>query len=305
MIKLFWNTQNQKISYPNEKKVKKNNPIGVNEADENRDLGWGIYHKNNSNIWIKEILNKIDYSIIENESELKKEDVLIIVDSSVEKKNEFYLKLKLICSKIFLIHLGDEQGPADLTTVYNNCTFIWRTFCSNKYFGNNKIQCIPLGYKSGVLNNKKNVKKYKWSFMGTPHKSSRHDLLFQLSDIKPFFSHRTEKFNEKILSVNEMSEVLSSTEFLPCPNGFFHPETYRLYEALECECIPIVESAYNYYDRLFPENPFIKINKWSDVKPIIKGWDKSQVNKKINECQIWWNNYKNSLQEKIKAKVNL
>ena len=63
---------------------------------------------------------------------------------------------------------------------------------------------------------------------------------------------------EKIILVDEMSKVLSSTEFIPCPNGFFHPETYRLYEALECECIPIVESAYNYYDRLFPNNPFLK-----------------------------------------------
>jgi hypothetical protein len=304
MIKLFWNTHNQKISPPNEQKVKKEDLIGVNASDENRDLGWGIYHKNNSNIWIEEILKKINYKIIKNESEIEKEDVLIIVDSSVEKKNELYLKLKLICSKIFLIHLGDEQGPADLSMVYNNCDFIWRTFCSNKYFENNKIQCIPLGYKSGVKSNKKNSKKYKWSFLGTPHKTSRHDLLFQFNDIEPFFSHRTEKFNEKILSVNEMSNVLSSTEFLPCPNGFFHPETYRLYEALECECIPIVESAYNYYDRLFPNNPFIKINKWSDAKAIIKGWDESQINKKINECQIWWKNYKKNLQEKIKEKVS-
>ena len=63
-----------------------------------------------------------------------------------------------------------------------------------------------------------------------------------------------------------MSEILSSTEFIPCPNGFFHPETYRLYEALECECIPIVENAFKYYDRLFPNNPFIKVDKWRDAK---------------------------------------
>ena len=55
-----------------------------------------------------------------------------------------------------------------------------------------------------------------------------------------------------------MRKILSSTEFIPCPNGFFHPETYRVYEALECECIPIVENAFKYYDRLFPNNPFIK-----------------------------------------------
>ena len=59
-----------------------------------------------------------------------------------------------------------------------------------------------------------------------------------------------------MIETEEMSEVLSSTIFSPCPNGFVHPETYRLYEALECGCIPIIENTYKYYDRLFPNNPF-------------------------------------------------
>ena len=89
-----------------------------------------------------------------------------------------------------------------------------------------------------------------------------------------------------------MSEILSSTDFIPCPNGFFHPETYRIYEALECECIPIVENAFKYYDRLFPENPFLKIDKWIDAKSIISGWNRNQINKKREECKLWWSNYK-------------
>ena len=203
------------------------------------------------------------------------------MDSSIEEKNELYIKLKLICSKIFLFHLGDESGAYDLISIYKNCNYVWRTFCSNKYFKNNKVKCIPIGYKSGVLNKQKKNRKYKWAFTGTPHKSSRHDLLFQFSDIKPFFCHKTDKFDEKIISVDEMSKVLSDLLiFIPCPNGFVHPETYRLYEALQCECIPIVESAYEYYDRLFPNNPFIKVNKWADARPIIKGWDNDQISKK-------------------------
>ena len=79
----------------------------------------------------------------------------------------------------------------------NNCDFIWRPFCSNKYFNNKKVQCIPIGYKSGVKNKKKSTRNYKWAFTGTPHKSSRHDLLFQLSNIKPFFCHKTQKFDQK------------------------------------------------------------------------------------------------------------
>ena len=294
MIKLFWNTHNQKKTIANDKNIRK---------EEALNFKWGAYHKKNSDIWIYEILKKIKYNIIEDEKDLKKEDILIIVDSNPEKKIELYTKLNITCSKILLFHLGDETGPYDLSEVYNKCYYVLRPFCSNKYFKNKKVKCIPIGYKSGIEDRNSKERKYKWAFTGTPHKSSRHDLLFQFSNVKPFFCHKTQKFNEKIISVEEMSNIFSSTEFMPCPNGFYHPETYRVYEALQCGCIPIVENAYNYYDRLFPGNPFIKINKWAEAISIVKGWEREQVIKKQKECKEWWHSYKNELQETIKIKA--
>ena len=294
MIKLFWNTHNLKKTITEDKDIKKKEAV---------EFKWGIYHKKYSDAWIYEILKKVKYESIDNTKNLNKGDILVIVDSSPEKKVEDYNNLKLVCSKIFLFHLGDEAGNYDLSEVYKNCDYIWRTFCSKKYFNNNQVRCIPIGYKSGLINKQENKRKYKWAFTGTPHKSSRHDLLFQFSNIKPLFCHKTNKLNDKIISVDEMSNVLSSTEFMPCPNGFFHPETYRLYEALQCGCIPIVEDAYKYYDRLFPNNPFIKIGKWADAKNMIKNWGEKEIKEKQEECSIWWSNYKNELQEMVKSKI--
>jgi len=293
MIKLFWNSHNQIV--PNSDKS--------NFKELSRNRIWGIYHKDNSNKWIHEILNKTKFKTIINEKEIDEGDILIIIDSSVENKIEFYNKLKLICSKVFLIHLGDETGSYDLSLIYQNCNHVWRTFCSNKYFNNKNVSCLPIGYKTGIIKKFENESKYKWAFIGTPHKSSRHDLLFQLSDIKPFFCHKTQEFNKKIIDVDKMSEILCLTEFMPCPNGFVHPETYRLYEALECECIPIVENAYKYYDRLFPNNPFIKVNKWTDAKACIQFWSKDQIIKKKEECKIWWNKEKMKIQNFIEEKI--
>ena len=294
MIKLLWNTQNQKI--PNAEISKKNEKKKI-------DFFWGDYHKKSSDIWIYEILKSIEYTKIESQSELNKEDILIIIDSSVEEKINLYDKLKSICSKVYLFHLGDESGLYNLNPVYSKCDFIWRTFCSNKYFLNEKVKCFPVGYKSGIIKKNKNKRKYKWAFTGTPHKSSRHDLLYQFSDIEPFFCHRTDNFNKKIFSTEEMSEVLSSTNFIPCPNGFFHPETYRLYESLECGCIPIVEDSYQYYDRLFPKNPFIKVNKWIDAKLIIKDLDEKKIKSKQNDCIMWWDREKEKIKKFIKEKI--
>ena len=56
----------------------------------------------------------------------------------------------IFVSKVFLFHLGDEFRIHDLSYVYNKCNYIWRPFCSSKYFNNEKVKCIPIGYKSGV-----------------------------------------------------------------------------------------------------------------------------------------------------------
>ena len=294
MIKLFWNTHNQ---------IK---PTSKNPSKEDfHNHKWGQYHKDFSDKWIYFLLDKVKFQVIESEKDIENKDTVIIVDSSIEKKNDLYAKLKLVCSNVFLIHLGDESGMYDLSAIYNNCSFVWKAFCTNKYFNNKKVTCLPIGYKSGVtLKDAGKNRKYKWAFIGTPHKSSRHDLLFQLSDIKPSFSHKTKSFNEEIIEVDKMSEILSSTTFIPCPNGFAHPETYRLYEALECECIPVVENSYRYYDRLFPGNPFIKIYKWQEAKNIIMTWNNSQIKEKHDECKSWWKVYKENLQNLIAKKIN-
>ena len=294
MIKLFWNTHNFKKETDSEK-------ISTKLV---RDYKWGIYHKKSSDKWIYEILGKIKYENINSENQIEQNDILIIVDSGIEEKENLYEKLNLICSKIFLFHLGDEPGIYNFSNIYSKCSNVWRTFCSAKYFNDSKVKCIPVGYKSGILNNKEKSRKYKWSFIGTPHKSSRHDLLFQFSEIKPFYTHITKKFDENIISVEQMNKVLSSSHFMPCPNGFVHPETYRLYESLECACIPIVENAYNYYNRLFPKNPFITVNKWIDAKNIIKNWSDSQIEDKRNECIIWWDDYKSFLKNLIYKNIN-
>ena len=81
MIKLFWNTQNhitQTANDPNKENV--------------LDFNWGKYHKKNSDKWISFILKKVNYEIIQSEKDINNKDVLIIVDSSVEKKTELYNK---------------------------------------------------------------------------------------------------------------------------------------------------------------------------------------------------------------------
>ena len=66
MIKLFWNTHNQN-KYKSNKSDKENT----------RDQLWGLYHTDYSDKWIYEILNKIEFDVIQSEKDLERIDQLI------------------------------------------------------------------------------------------------------------------------------------------------------------------------------------------------------------------------------------
>ena len=279
MIKLYWNTTSH-------------DPIS--------GFQWGKYHANNSNIWINLVLEKINKQNVQSLDQIKKDDILIIVDCDVDKKIEFYKKLRILCSKLYLINLGDESGQKNVIKNYDFFDHVWRSYINNNHKSISKITFLPAGYKSGIekINNNSEKRNYKWAFIGTAHKASRQDLLYHFSKIKGGYVHQTKKFgDEKSMGSSEMGKIISSTHFIPCPNGFHHPETYRLYEALELGCIPIVESTYEYYKSIFPDHPFFTVEKWADGKKIVEECGDKQILNKRESCKKWWKEYKEKIQQ--------
>ena len=59
----------------------------------------------------------------------------------------------------------------------------------------------------------------------------------------------------------------------------------------------------NYFDNIYPNNPLVKIKKWSDAKEIIDNWNHDTILLKRKECFNWWNQYlldhKNFVKKKI------
>jgi len=285
-MKLFWNT------------------------NKNLSTFWGNYHANNSKEWIFHLLKKSNIQELENIEDISKNEKVIIVDSELSKKSNFYKNLLLKTQNIFLIHLGDEGGTENKNYIYNNCSHVWRTFCLGDFFMNKKVTCIPIGYKNGILSNSKNItdRKHNWSFLGTTHGSSRFDLLHQHQKIKNGFSRTTKEFASKnSLQASEYYDILNNTKFLPIPHGYYHPETYRLYEALESGCIPIIENPHKFFDQFYPNNPLLKIQLWKESPIIINSYLEDEV--KINELSSkiinWWDEYKKNLQNSFKKILNV
>ena len=273
------------------------------------DSFWGKYHYQNSKMWINDILRNVKFEEVDDINQVKSDEKLIIIDSEIYKKKLFYEKVLNKNKKIYLIHLGDEGGKIN-KNFYSNFLHVFRTFYLNSFSNNSKVTCIPIGYKTGPIKNSisLNERKYVWNFLGTMHGASRYDLIMQNKNIKPNYINITKKFGGKnSLDPNEYYEIMGNTVFCLVSHGYFHPETYRLYESLESGCIPIIENPHNFFDIFLPNNPLIKINLWKDSRKIIEDLN-INIKKKIdlsNSIQNWWINYKLNLRGEIKKKLNV
>ena len=240
-MKLLWNTNR---NLPN---------ISTNIGEE-RIIFWGNYHFKNSSSWILNLLSGIQIEQIHSLENLNKKEDIIVVDNMVGLKESFYFELSNKVKRIYLVHLGDEGGSEKKDLVYSLCEHVWRTFYLPSFRNIKNISCIPIGYKSSVPKTKVDIsdKKYIWNFMGTTHGSSRYDLLNKHKDLNPHFTNLTGDFAGKnSLDTSEYYNVMNNSIFTLVPHGYFHPETYRLYETLECGSIPIVENPHNFFEDFF------------------------------------------------------
>ena len=287
-MKLLWNTN-------------KNLPVGSNLGEE-RTIFWGNYHFVNSYPWILNLLSKLEIEIINDTQNLDENESLIIVDHMISTKESFYFDLSNKVKKIFLIHLGDEGGAEKKDLVYPLCEHIWRTFSLPMFKNFKNVTSIPIGYKCDPIKDKINILKrnYKWSFLGTTHGSSRYDLLDKHKNIMPNFINLTEDFSgKKSMDTNDYYKILNNSIFAPIPHGYFHPETYRLYEALEAGCIPIIENPFQFFDNFLPNNPLLSVNSWEDSSTIIKKYleNKKDIEILRNKINDWWTQHKENLKE--------
>ena len=101
--------------------------------------------------------------------------------------------------------------------------------------------------------------------------------------------------------------ILNQCTFSLVPHGYLHPETYRLYESLECGSIPIIENPYNFFDKFLKNHPFYSISVWSEAKEKIENLvkDQNKLNEVADKTQEWWVNYKKELKDNIIKILNV
>lgn len=146
----------------------------------------------------------------------------------------------------------------------------------------------PIGYppKARELIKKygMSAKSLDWFFQGQNTHPSRHACVAALEKLSGGVLIPTPGFSQEIVYEDYISNMCRA-KVIPCPMGNVSPDCFRVYEALEAGCIPIVENKV-FWTMQFGDVPFPVVEEWDNVGELINHYkDRPDVN---NKCSAWW-----------------
>lgn len=212
----------------------------------------------------------------------------------------------------FLVHFFDENYEGGYE-IYENFRGVIRCFWSS-VFNQSHVMSMPLGYAAGTKRaapfEPASQRKYLWSFIGHLEKSSRPDMVKALSRLEPHFLFATDGIRgipafpaRRAMYSSEYSEVLAQSAFSPCPMGNVNLESFRIYEALECGSIPIVERrmTLDYFANLLGDHPIPTVRSWFEAQRLICRMieNPDEIDAVQDRCSKWWNDYKRRYSESV------
>lgn len=155
---------------------------------------------------------------------------------------------------------------------------------------------IPIGYPTEVKRTK-SKKQYDWFFSGQVNHAKRQECVEQLRQMDGGKLVETGGFWQG-LEHPDYINLMAQSKLVPCPSGPETPDTFRLYEALEMGCVPVVDSPW-YWEKIFgPDHPIPVVNDWVLFKYQINNYlaDYDKLKAKID---AWWSDYKFQLESNL------
>ena len=178
-------------------------------------------------------------------------------------------------------------------------------------FRSARILFLPLGFKAGFANGAQpkpaSQRKHLWSFAGDPNKLTRGEMLKALSAAGSGVTHLTSGFDAPdCLPTSKYRALMDESVAVPCPAGWSNLESFRVYEALEAGCIPIVEKrkGYDYFTALLGPHPIPTVADWNEGASRVRQIKESgEADALQRACISWWAAYKHRLAAQTQAFV--
>jgi hypothetical protein len=115
----------------------------------------------------------------------------------------------------------------------------------------------------------------------------------------------TQSFGEEKLPYKEYLSAMARSKIVLCPSGPESPDNFRLYEALEAGCIPIVDAFSTNHKHpgfwkylLGDDMPIPEVQYWDELPQIVPGLVEN-YDVISAEISIWWQFYKRNMRNKL------
>jgi len=269
--------------------------------------------------WIRELFpstTENTYNLIQYEESKKYINPILVISTQTYNFID-----RFIDNNFILLHLSDETlTDTNIYKYYNhpNCKHVFRNYWNENLYNTN-ITTLPLGYKMGMFKDSTSKetqeysnRQYKWSFCGHLIKSGRRSIISTIQHILPYYGHEIKTWNaSNSLNPIEYKNVLKDTKIVPCLIGNVNIDTFRLYEALECGCVPIVnkinhnmKQTKEYYKQIFGNHPLPVVdNMLNELQTTVTDLLDNNFEEKRRHIFSWYNNYKGELKTKLKSIV--
>jgi len=135
-----------------------------------------------------------------------------------------------------------------------------------------------------------------WFFAGQITHEHRRQCIKALEEISGGGFYVCTKGYTQGISSAEYIRSLSRAKFIPCPSGPVSPDSTRVWEALECGAVPIVDASSpqgrnGFWDLQAPSAPFRVIQGWqllpTILEELLRNYDDLQ-----QKTALWWKEYK-------------
>jgi len=211
-----------------------------------------------------------------------------------------------------VILTGDEEGEFPVEQLDHPNMRIWLMTPQKDRDYSNVRRFIGTMYPPGLrqhLRSNPPDKSTPVFFSGQDTHSRRHEAIAAFQNYKGADVTGTPGFIQGLDQKNYWDR-LAGAKIAPAPGGPVSPDSFRLFEALETGCVPIVDVASGkehfpeFWEMIFGKNrPLLEITDWHRAGTIankaIQNWP-AEANKVFN----WWQHYKRDLSYGLRDDVN-
>jgi len=238
---------------------------------------------------------------------------VVVIPARQNAKNVQKINAILGAIKWALVILtGDEEGEFPVEQLDHPNMRIWLMTPQKGRKYDNVRRFIGTMYPPGLrqhLRSNPPDKAVPVYFSGQDTHSRRHEAIAAFKNVAGADVTGTPGFIQGI-EQTAYWDRLAGAKVAPCPGGPVSPDSFRLFEALETGCVPIVDVASGkeefpeFWEMVFgKDRPLTEITDWqrgaSAADTIVKGWPRN-ANKVFN----WWQHYKRDLAYGLRDDVN-